>query len=338
MLNKLQNRKTLFILLLIAFASLCVRLLITLDFQDSALLYVSIPFGLSLLIAATYKKKERHKRTIHGRFWHALVYSMIVMLGSSIVLYEGFVCVLMFMPIYFIGMFIAYVVTVLMEKHRQRSNSRSKSFMISILPTLILITGLEGTHESLSFNRENVVYHSQILPMSVADIQANLAQPNLAANLANNANTERSWLLAIFPLPHTIEAGSLQAGDIHRIHYRYKRWFFTNVHEGRTDLELVEVNEQRIRTRFIHDDSYLSHYLHLHGTQIDFQPLPAQQGPAGNTPQTKVTLRIAFTRKLDPAWYFEPLQRYAVRQMAKHLITTLMAEPPTKVALTTTSD
>lgn len=56
----------------------------------------------------------------------------------------------------------------------------------------------------------------------------------------------------------------------------------------------------------------ISHYLRLIGTRIDFVPLDADT--------TEVTLTVRFERKLDPAWYFGPLERYGVREMAAFLI------------------
>ena len=39
-----------------------------------------------------------------------------------------------------------------------------------------------------------------------------------------------------------------------------------------------------------------------------------------------VTISVNYDRKLDPAWYFQPLQEYGVTKMAEFLIEELMAK------------
>jgi hypothetical protein len=119
-------------------------------------------------------------------------------------------------------------------------------------------------------------------------------------------------------MPYQVDAGSLNAGDVHVIHYRYKKWLFTNIHEGEARLQITEVGDRHIKTRFLSDTSYLNNYAQLLGTVINLEPI--------NSGQTKVTLQINFKRKLDPAWYFEPLEKYAVSKTADYLISNMIAQ------------
>ncbi len=122
----------------------------------------------------------------------------------------------------------------------------------------------------------------------------------------------RGGLLQLFPMPDRIAAGSLTPGAVHEVHYTYRRWFVTNVHQGRTLLEIGDVGDRHVTTRILHDTSYIASYLRLRGTRIELTPIDART--------TRVELTAEFDRLLDPGWYFGPLQRYAVSEMAEFLI------------------
>lgn len=77
-------------------------------------------------------------------------------------------------------------------------------------------------------------------------------------------------------------------------------------------LQLTQVTDNYIRTRIIENDSYIANYLNLHGTEIFLEPISASQ--------TKVTLRIHYQRTLDPAWYFGPVQEFAIARSSEFLI------------------
>ena len=114
----------------------------------------------------------------------------------------------------------------------------------------------------------------------------------------------------------TSKLESLKPGDIHKVDYRYNKWFFTNTHEGTLTLLIDEVSKTHIETRILEDTSYLSNYMNLKGTKISLEQK--------NEGITEVTLSVYYDRHLDPAWYFQPLQEYGVSLMAELLIEELM--------------
>ncbi|MBL4673326.1 MAG: hypothetical protein JKX81_13800 [Arenicella sp.] len=140
-------------------------------------------------------------------------------------------------------------------------------------------------------------------------IKANLAAPF-------DLDQSRHWMLSIFPMPYHIEAGSLNTGDIHTIKTRYQRWFVTNTHEGEAQLLIQHVGPNTVRTTLLSDTTYFAAYLKLHGTQIEFQSL--EHGGTENM------LQIDFERKLDPVFYFQPVQKFGVSKMAEFLIEEIM--------------
>ena len=305
--NKYFNNKfrVILILCMIAIGSLAVRGLIEYNFHRSALLYVGIPFFIALILVLIRSPSDsvNWKR----RYTNRLIDAFIIMLGSSVVLFEGFVCVVMFMPIYLIIILLMFVYDFF--RHR-RGAKQDNSLKISVLPLLIIFSTFEGTFPEYSFDRSEHVSVTRVVSASVDEIKLNLQQPM-------DLEKSRPWFLHLFPMPYAINAGSLTPGDVHEIHFRYYRWFFTNVHEGSMLLEISAVEKNRIKTTFLKDSSYFANYLRLKGTEILLKKI--DEGT------TEVTLNVDFERTLDPYWYFSPIERYGVNKTAEFLITEVIA-------------
>ena len=300
----INRKKKIFLLLMIALASLAIRVLYGYDFHESALLYIGIPFAIALLLIQLRPEPNTNWKK---RYLLRIIDAFIIMLGSSVILFEGFVCVVMFMPIYLIVILIMF----LYEALTQRAKNKKHGLMsVHILPVLIMLSSLEGVNPEVSFDRDESVSVTRVLPISVKEIKHNLIQPM-------NLQTKRPWFLHLFPMPYAIKAGTLKAGDVHEIHFRYYRWFITNVHEGKMSLEISQVENNRIKTTFINDSSYFSNYLRLRGTEIQLLAITPKK--------TRVTLRIDYERTLDPYWYFSPVTRYGVKKAADFLITEVFS-------------
>lgn len=291
------------ILLLVGIGSIVVRLLIFWRLDTTALLYVCVPYGIALLIASFRPLREGQSQA--KGMARNISTSLMVMFGSSIVLFEGFVCVLFFLPIYLIVVLCVF----LLDRLKARSSRKNSRNLASLLPLLLLASGLEGTHETLSFERLNRVTITQKTNLSPAQIAQNLSLPF-------SLKPSSHWLLSVFPMPYEITAGSLSAGDVHKVKTRYHRWFITNTHEGELHLEIAEVQPLLVRTKVLHDTTYFANYVRGIGTEIHLRPTGEQQ--------TEITLHVDYERILDPAWYFHPIQRLAVAQMGELLIEEVM--------------
>lgn len=303
--NQFGHRRvtTIAYLLIIGVSSLCIHALFIGGLGQSALLYMLVPYAISLVIASV--RSYEIPETTFKEYIHHIVTVTLVFLATSIVLREGFVCVIFFFPIYFIFVSLAFAVQGIRLRKAEKNN-RLRSVAI---PILIILMSLEGTSDMLSFERSMSVRVSKETSLSVDEIKANLASPF-------DLNKNRHWILSIFPMPYHIEAGSLNTGDVHKIKTRYQRWFITNTHEGQAELLIEHVGPDTVRTKLLNDTTYFSSYLKLLGTQIEFQSL--------ETGGTEITLQINFERKLDPAWYFQFLQKIGVSKMAEFLIDEVM--------------
>jgi len=188
-------------------------------------------------------------------------------------------------------------------------------FRASFVPLLIIIVSVEGLTDTTSFPREEVITRTHILNLTPEDIHANLARPV-------HLDAKRSIFLSIFPLPDRVDAPKFAQGATHKAFFTYRRWGFTNVHKGETHLHMKTVKPLLIETEVTKDTSYFSHYLTVHGTKIEMIPL------AGS--RTQVSLTIRYRRKLDPAWYFGPLQRRAIGESADYLLTHVIGKVPSQ--------
>ena len=289
---------SLIIFCIVVIVSIAMNLILRSNISGSAILYVGIPTVVAGLLLLTGNKPEG--QSLGKQFIRIVKYSLIIMLASSAILFEGFLCVVMFMPIYFGIILIVFLIRLAYE----RSKSRSR-LHLHILPAILVLAALEGTHPDLSFNRYNEVTSSKVVNLSISQIKQNLIKP---VELDQN----RHWFLTLFPMPYQFDAKSLTEGEVHTVHYRYHRWFVTNTHEGFTKMKVAEASDQRIRMQIIEDTSYTANYINAHGTEINLTPIDA------NT--TEVTLTVKYERLLDPAWYFDPLQRYATGLLGKYLI------------------
>lgn len=301
--NKKGKIRLFVILALIAFVALVVRLLVDARISGSAITYVAIPFGVAMTLLFLTSRSQSQKWYL--RYWNLVRDSLIVLLSSSIILFEGFICVLMFIPIYVFLVTLVFIIIAISESVGNKSGP-----MVSVLPFLVLISSLEGTTENLSFETYNEVEVTRKINLGVEDIKANLTRKR-------EYQSPIRGIMSIFPPPVLFAAESLQENQIHTVDYQYNRWFFANSHEGSLTVRLVTVDENLIETEVLEDTSYIATYLKIHGTRIIFTPIDENI--------TKVTLKISFDRLLHPAWYFQPLERYGVKVMGESILTQLVA-------------
>ena len=293
------------ILLSVAFTTIDYKLLMAFGFHNTALPYVGIPFIVALILVIFRKPYiGAGWRRIHRNL---LVDGLIIMFASSLLLGEGFICVLFSLPIYLLILAITYAATAAYKRAQERKSHR---IGVHIIPLLIFLSAFEGVVPETSFDRYEQVTVTRIVPVPVSEIRANLIKPI-------QLQKDRPWFLGLFPMPYKIEAESLNPGDVHEIHLRYYRWFIANVHEGSMRLEISEVEANRVKTTFLSDTSYFSNYLELKGTEIRLNEIDAHR--------TEVSLNIDYNRKLDPYWYFGPIQRYGVGLTAGFLIDEVIA-------------
>lgn len=290
-------------LLIAALASVVINLLFRGDLGHTALLYLAVPYTVA--VAITLLRPYKEGAEWWSRFASHSATALVVFLGSSVVLMEGFVCVLFFMPIYFFAVTLAFIASWIGVV---RSRGKNNTYATAI-PLFIAFLSLEGTFDAATFDR-----HNKATAIATTAIPSDVLLQNLATPF--ELSDSNDWMLSLFPMPHTIEAGSLEVGDIHRVHTRYHRWFVTNTHEGVIELRIDSVAHDRVTLSFVRDTSFFSSYVTLIGSEIQFT--------TDGEGLTHVSLTVSYERRLDPAWYFQPVQQYAMQEMASHLISEVI--------------
>jgi len=302
-----QSPKWIHVFLLVAPSFLVIRLIHTTGYEHTALLYLGVPYLVA--VALLYLTPDPKGDGAFRWFMRHLRNSLIIFLGTSALLMEGFVCVLMFMPIYYAVLILVWL-SYRLDERRIREHGASRKLHSGALAIVLVLASLEGVTGALSFNREESITRSVIVQQTPEELRRNMAQPI-------DFTEDRHWFLRIFPLPSGVEAGSLEAGDLHTVHFTYHRWFVTNTHVGEMKLRLKEVHDDRMVTKVESNTGYLAGYMKLHGTEVRFEP-------AGDS-ATRVSLTVHYRRLLDPVWYFGPLQRFAAGESAEYLIRTVIA-------------
>ena len=298
-------RRFLVFFILVALASMLVWLLEKFGLQNTALLYIGIPIVLSIITYFLDGYGERSKNIFQKSLDNMLL-ATIVLFSSAIVLQEGWICVLILLPIYYFVWIIGFLARWI--THRKTLNRKLKTFSLS-LPVLVLLLSLEGISPHTTFNRSEIVTHSITVSKSVGELKQNLQKPLTFTG-------ERNWFLKLFPLPSNVALGSLNEGDVHRLDFTYWRWFFAHKHEGSLYVKIKNVSEDHIITEITKNTSFYSRYLDIKNTRIDFDTLADGK--------TKVTLHIAYERKLDPYWYFGPMQNFAMQKAAEVILTDII--------------
>lgn len=305
-------------LLILGAVTLLTRLVLDSRFATTSLFYCLVPYiiGVILYIFVPQPKGASRGRRM-GRHFLAVT---IVMLASSAIIFEGFLCVLFAAPIYILFALLSFEVWPVYKPDRKRSKEHSDIFKVSFVPLAVMVISVEGLTDTTSFPREEVITRTHILNLTPEQIHANLAQPV-------HLEEGRSKFLSIFPLPDRIDAPDFAQGQTHTAYFTYRRWGFTNVHRGETQLHIKTVEPLLVETEITKNTSYFSNYLTIHGTQIKMTP---QADGA-----TAVSLTIRYRRDLDPAWYFGPLQRRAIGESADYLLVNVIGKTQDKRDKTT---
>ena len=296
-------------MLILGVVTMITRLALDSRFATTSFFYCLVPYIIGVILYIFVPQPKGWSRT--KRIGRHLLATLIVMLASSAILFEGFICVIIAAPIYIL--FALLAISISPHKADPDRFKKSDVFRASFVPLAVIIVSVEGLTETTSFPREEAITRTQILNLTPEEVHANLAQPV-------HLDAKRSAFLSIFPLPDRVDAPNFQQGAVHTAFFTYRRWGYTNVHRGETQIRMKEVSPLFVETEVTEDTSYFSHYLKVHGTQIKMVPL------ADGT--TQVSLTICYRRTLDPAWYFGPMQRRAIGESADYLLTHIIGKRP----------
>jgi len=169
-------------------------------FDSTAALYIGIPFLLALALALAPKSK-----TSMGTMIKVIT---LLLLMSAPLLGEGFICILMAAPIfYLVAIIVFYIIRAINERNKVRSSG---------LLALIMIASLEGVTPYTTFDRNHEATVSQIINAPIELVERQLQQ-------TPSYNTKSPWLISIFPHPKNVELSGTELGDTLKLDFEYKK-------------------------------------------------------------------------------------------------------------------
>lgn len=251
---------------------------------DTAALFVGVPLVLAVIIALAPPAKS-----LHGLTFRVVTFGLLI---TSAFLHEGAACVLMAAPlVYGVGHLVAEIV----RQARQYGERRRAA--LAVVP-LLLLASLEGT--AYRVDPVQTVTTERVVAMSPQQVEQRLQRgPDFSAT--------RPFLLRFsgYPTPTAASGDGLAVGT---------RWTFTMA-GGPIVTEVRSRDDRRIEFTVVSDQSKTQRWL-------SWQRAVIRLTPRANG-DTAVTLELSFTRRLDPSWYFGPIEGAMVGAGLDHFADSL---------------
>jgi|GEM_PF-492005 len=269
-----------------AAAGIGYRLLKNYDLHRTSLLFIGIPLILGLGLCFAPARKTAMGATVRG--------ITLAILLSSCLLGEGLVCVLFAAPlIYGVGMMIAL---------DSDNDWKRRNGLLMIVGFMIL--SLEGSCGHLSFTREQSVTVAKMVAASSADIRRALETP------PRFDTALPTYLQLGFPRPQWITSEGIEEGHRWIVHFAGGEG-----QPGHLILCVVRSEARRIVFHAVDDSSKIADWVTWRDATVSWTP--------NDNGTTSITWTIDWKRRVDPKWYFAPLQHLAVKLAASYLIDNL---------------
>jgi len=279
--------------LVLALGRILYDLLVNHHLEQTAALFIGLPAILAIAFASTSPARSATGMILRGM--------TIALLLSGIVVGEGLICIIFAAPLFYaIGLAIG--LTLDYCKRRDRSHSGNAMYGLVIIPFLLL--SVEGVNDHLAFPRDESVVEERVVPAGAMDVERMLgAMPRFDKTLP-------LVLRVGFPIPTGGGGEGLRPGDHRVVHFAAPK--------GRTADLILTVAERgagMVRFRPLSDRTPIARWLQWQEAEVRWTGLDVDH--------TLVRWTLRYRRRLDPAWYFAPLERIAVQGAADYLIVTL---------------
>ena len=274
-------------------ASVAYRIAYVQDLHHGSLVFIGIPALLALALTAV------NPTTSAGTINKTIAIALCL---SGIVFGEAFICILLASPLFFlIGTLIGKFggPTPPAEGDAPAPHTRWKHGIVLLAPFY-----LEGVVPGYDVSRDEVVTVSRVVPWSADAVWASLASP-----MRFDEPLPAFFRLG-FPTPGRTEGTGLGIGARRSVQFEHGQH-----HPGTLVLEVIESDANGVRFAAVSDDSYITHWLTWRSAEVRWtETVPGE---------TRVTWTLRYARRLDPAFYFKPLERYGVSLAASYLTATL---------------
>jgi hypothetical protein len=291
-------RRTLIaVIVAVTAASVAFRLLGEKGLEHTALVFIGIPAVLA--IAAVMAPQPKTAQGVTGR---AVAIALLV---SGIVFADGFVCILFASPLFFLVAALATAVVSTVRKRRGGAGVGTYALMLFVLAP----PALEGVAPGFEMGREETVTVERTVAGTPDEVAGALAgTPDFGLPLP-------PFLRLGFPTPGAASGSGLAVGDTRSVHLEHGHHG-----SGALVMRVAESGPGHVRFEADSDASYVVHWLRWRGAEVRWSP--------AGTGRTRVAWTVSYRRRLDPAWYFGPLERFGARTAAGYLIDSLATPRP----------
>jgi hypothetical protein len=197
----------------------------------------------------------------------------------------------------------ASVQAVQRGKWKSSTTLRSCVVMLAVIPM-----SLEGVTGVTTLNRDESVTVTKVVRGSSSAVERALFRP------PRFDRARPLYLRAGFPSPVSTRVERTAEGSRWVIQLRGGEMRIDGM-EPRTGDLVLDLEESRpglARWRAVSDSSHMTHFLSWREAIMEWESVDVDT--------TRVTWTLRYRRDLDPAWYFGPMERYAVRLAAGYLI------------------
>jgi hypothetical protein len=206
---------------------------------------------------------------------------------------------------YLVGFIIGQTIDMVERQREQKRNTRL--YGLILLPFVPL--SIEGVSSSLSFSRAETIAVERVIPVAPADVERQLwSTPDFEEPLP-------LFLRLRFPRPLAAWGEGLEPGA-----FRALRFSTPKESPGILVVRVSDRSPGFVRFRAESDTTMIAHWLDWRSVDVRWEP--ASLGA------TRVRCTVHYERRLDPAWYFGPWERYAVRLAAGYLIDAAATPDP----------
>lgn len=277
--------------------------------HQSVVFFIGVPAVLAVILSLTPKAKSATGMIVKG--------ITLALLLSGIVFAEGFVCVLMAAPLfYLIGIAIGYPI----DRVRRRRQSEGKVY--SIVGVGLLLLSVEGAVPGTSFPKHETIRVTRSIDASVGEVRQALAStPDFDKPLP-------FYLKLGFPRPVRATGKGLEVGDHRTIFFgnespmepmgqshHLSATGGTRDGGGLLELEIVRSSANSVVFEPVSDTTAFTHWIGWGRSIVSWREVDAET--------TEVTWTFHYERRLSPSWYFGPWQRYATTKAVGYLIDTI---------------
>lgn len=277
--------------------------------HQSAAFFIGVPAVLAITLALTPKAKSATGMIVKGL--------TLALLLSGVVFFEGFICILMAAPLFYL---VGIVIGIPIDRARRKRQSEGRVY--SIVGVALLLLSVEGVTPATSFSQQEVVRVTRVVDASPPEVRAALAStPTFDGHLP-------FYLKLGFPRPVAAYGSRLRIGDRRTILFG-KESPMEPMGEshghghpevaanggGVLELEVARSKKGLVVFKPVEDATAFTHWISWGRSVVEWRAVDGGS--------TEVTWTLHFKRRLSPSWYFGPWQRYAAEKATGYLIETV---------------